>query len=65
MGNRLRMIRKTKGLTQKWLSEVSSVPRVCIARYESGKYNIGVKNAVKLASALGVTVDELIGKEAG
>lgn len=62
MVQKLREIRKKRGLTQKKLAELSRVPRICISRYEAGKYHPGLENASKLAAALGVTVDELIGK---
>lgn len=57
-------IRQKRGLTQEQLAAISKVPRICICRYESGKYFPSFSNAVKLAKALGVTVDELI-KKAG
>ena len=58
----LRVIRKQKGLTQAQLSAASGVNRVCIAKYETGISVPSLKTAEKLADALGVTVDELIGK---
>ena len=61
MSNKVRDLRKQKGITQKRLSEISNVPRICIARYEAGN-NIGFANAIKLAAALGVSIEELIGK---
>lgn len=63
MAEKIKKLRKEKGLTQVELSEIAHVPRICIARYESGEHKPGMGNAQKLAAALGVTVDELIGKE--
>jgi len=63
MAENIRVYRKLEGLTQKQLAELSHVPRICIARYEAGKHQPGMENAKKLAAALGVTVDQLIGKE--
>ena len=63
MAEKIRELRKEKGLTQNELAEISHVPRICIARYETGEHQPGMGNAQKIASALGVTVDELIGKE--
>ena len=34
----IREIRQERGLTQDQLAELSRVPRICISRYESGKY---------------------------
>jgi putative transcriptional regulator len=62
LSNRIREIRKERGITQQQLSEMSSVPRVCITRYESGKYRPTLKNAEKLAAALHCTIEELIRK---
>lgn len=65
MKTAFREIRLKRGLTQDQLSALSRVPRICICRYESGKYYPSISNAMKLAKALDVTVDELIGKKAG
>ena len=64
MGERIlvKSLREQRGMTQKQLSEKARVPRICIIRYETGRYKPGMKNAAKLAAALGVTIDELIGK---
>ena len=63
---RLREIRKERGLTQEALSKAAQVNRVNIAKYESGKCAPSLKSAEKIAKALSVTVDELIGeKKAG
>lgn len=62
MGIEIRKLRKERGMTQMELSEKSQVPRICITRYEAGQYKPGIENAKKLAVALGVTVDELIGE---
>ena len=55
------MIREGQKMTQKRLAEVSGVPRICINRYENGIYRPNMENARKLAIALGVTIDELLG----
>ena len=61
MVQRLKILRVMKGYTQQRLSEVSGVPRICIARYESGEYTPSIKNGKLLAAALGCTIDELVG----
>lgn len=58
----LRVIRKQKGLTQAQLSAASGINRVSIAKYETGISVPSLKTAERLADALGVTVDQLIGK---
>jgi transcriptional regulator with XRE-family HTH domain len=62
MVNKLREIRKRKGMTQEALSKAAKINRVNIAKYETGVSSPTLKSAEKLAAALGVTVDELIGK---
>jgi transcriptional regulator with XRE-family HTH domain len=62
MVNKLREIRKKKGMTQEALSKAAKINRVNIAKYETGVSSPTLKSAEKLAAALGVTVDELIGK---
>lgn len=62
---KLREIRKKMGMTQAQLSTASGVNRISIARYETGATSPALCTAQKLAAALGVTVDELIGKGDG
>lgn len=59
----LRCIRQARGMTQKQLAEASGVPRVCIARYESGRHYPSMRNAERIASVLGCAIEELIGGE--
>ena len=60
--SKLAQVRKSKGLTQEKLSELSGIHRVLIARYESGNIKPSVDSLVKLAGALHVPVDDLIEK---
>lgn len=62
MRTAIKEIRIERGLTQEQLAALSSVPRICISRYESGKYYPSMQNAVKLARALSVPVDALLQK---
>ena len=59
----LRQIRKARRLTQQALSQLANVNRINISQYENGVKNPNLATAEKLATALDVTVDELIGKE--
>ena len=63
MVEKLREIRKARGMTQGRLATVTGINRVTIARYETEKISPTLKNAEKIAEALGVTVNELIGNE--
>lgn len=56
----LRVYREYRGLTQVQLSERAKVNRVQIANIEAGKNSGSIVTIRKLASALDVTVDDLI-----
>ena len=58
----LQMIRKQKGINQTRLAQLSGVHRVSIVRYEEGRTTPNARNALKLARALGCTIDELLGE---
>lgn len=64
MTYKLREYRKLRGMTQSELAKAAKIHRVTLARYETGHCVPSVDKAERLAAALGVTVDELIGKEA-
>lgn len=57
----LRALRKAKKLTQKKLSVLADVSQGKICEYEAGKVLPRVDTAIKLAKALGCTLDELMG----
>lgn len=62
---KLREIRKARGWTQQMLSEKSGVNRVLITRIETGSTaEPAISTLIKLANALGVTIDELVDKSA-
>ena len=59
VGLRVKSLRIDKGYDQKRLSELSRVPVPTIQSYEDGTCVMGMENAVKLADALGCTLDRL------
>ena len=61
----LQMIRKQKGISQTRLAQLSGVHRVSIVRYEEGSTTPYARNALKLAGALGCTIDDLLGEKEG
>lgn len=65
MKTKLREIRKSRGLTQAELAEMTEINRVTIARYELGNIKPGAENLVKLIAALQCTADELLQQKAG
>jgi transcriptional regulator with XRE-family HTH domain len=64
IGERLRRIRKTRGLTQVQLAQRSGIMQQVISRYESGHpdgWDMSLRTATKLARGLGVSLDVLAG----
>ena len=60
MVTNLREIRKARGMTQEQLSKASGIHRVTIAKYEALRIDPKMECAERLATALGVTVADLI-----
>lgn len=58
-GERVRELRKEKGLSQEALALASDLDRTYIGGVERGERNISLINIYKIAGALGVTVREL------
>lgn len=56
----LKQVRKSKGITQVELEEKTGISQQMISRYESGDHIPQIDTAVKIADALGVTLDELV-----
>ena len=61
--NNICKIRTEKGLTQAQLAEKLNVQQSMISMIENEERNPSVDVLLKLAAALGVTVDELINKK--
>jgi putative transcriptional regulator len=59
LGNSLKVHRAMRDLTQAELAERAGTTRVTVNAIEGGRMVPSVLLALKLASALGVTVDEL------
>jgi transcriptional regulator with XRE-family HTH domain len=60
-GEKLKKIRRDKGLTQVQLSQISGISSRMIAHYETYVKMPPVNKVKKIAEALGVSADELIG----
>jgi XRE family transcriptional regulator, regulator of sulfur utilization len=56
----LKRLRETRGLSQASLAESSGVPRPTIAHLESGQANPTLSVVLRVAAALGVSVDGLV-----
>lgn len=62
LGDNIRLYRKAAKLTQEKLSECVDVTRLTIARYESGEIVPSASVLSRLADALGVTPNILLGQ---
>ena len=62
IGNRLQSLRKQKGLTQDELADAASLTRGQISKYETDKLVPDLTTIIKLADALDVSVDYLLGR---
>lgn len=62
-GDKIREIRISRGYNQEQLAELASLNRVTIAKYEAGKVEPGAQALSRIADALEVTVDQLLGRE--
>ncbi len=59
-GDKLREIRKQKGLSQEGLALKSGLHRTYISDIERGSRNVSLKNIDKIAKALGLAVKSLL-----
>lgn len=63
LGDRLRLLRKSKGWTQADLAQHAGIERSMVGNYELGLHYPPIPTLIKLASALEITVDRLLGLE--
>jgi len=63
LGERVRDLRRGRGLTLNRLAELSGVSRAMISKLERGEKNPTLVVAAKLAEGLGVTLSRLAGME--
>ena len=59
VGNRVREVRKGKGITQADLAEQVGVARVSILSIEKGRYIPTIETALKISHALDMSLEEL------
>ena len=64
VGQRIARIRKLKGLTQVQLAERIGIERTVIANYEKDRLRIYDEMLARIAIALSVTTDEILGLKA-
>jgi transcriptional regulator with XRE-family HTH domain len=62
IGQRIRRARQSKGWTQAELGFRARLRETTICRYELGHQTPNIKNLSRIADALGVSVDYLLGR---
>ena len=62
--NRIRDIRQARGMTQKELADRLGVNQSMISDYESGKVDLSLTKAVKIADILECDLNDLLGRSA-
>lgn len=60
VGEKIRITRKQKGITQNTLAELTGLAAITIRQYEAGKYIPKIENLCKIASALENSLDEFL-----
>ncbi len=65
MSNRLKKLRKEKGLTQADLAQVLNTNQSQYGKYENEKTNLSIENAKILAEYFGVSIPYLLGLDDG
>lgn len=60
LGNNIRQLREARGLTQQQIAGIAGVPRPTWANLESGAANPTLSVLVKVATALQVSLEELV-----
>jgi len=63
IGERLQLIRRRRGLTQKELGERIGLTREAVASYEAGRSRIMDNTLIDLATVLRVSADKILGLE--
>ena len=63
--NRMRDLRRSKKITMKELGRIVGVSESTISLYETGKHEPDLQTMGRIADALGVSVDELLGRDPG
>ena len=58
VGNRIRYLRKQRGISQKKLAIIAGIDRTYLAGIESGKRNATIISLEKIINALGVSMKD-------
>ena len=61
-GERLREVRQIRDITQEQLAEMADISRVMVGRYETTDQLPALDTLVRIADALGISTDYLLGR---
>jgi transcriptional regulator with XRE-family HTH domain len=64
IGTNIRLFRKQKGLTQVELAQKINCSQAIVTAYENNRKKPAIDTLSNLADSLGVTIDQIVGKEA-
>jgi transcriptional regulator with XRE-family HTH domain len=64
LGATIRLLRKQKRLTQVELAQKIDCSQAVVTAYENSRKKPAIDTLAKLADSLGVTIDQLVGKDA-
>lgn len=62
IGKMIAELRRDRGINQEQLAELAMLSRVTIAKYESGRVEPGAQALSRIADALEVTTDTILGR---
>jgi len=60
LGNKIRLLRHQKQLTQEQLAELIDLHRTYIGGIERGERNVSLINLIRIAKALNITVSQML-----
>lgn len=60
LGQRVRQLRKNRGLSQEAFADVCGLDRTYIGGIERGERNISIRNLSVIAKGLGISMSELL-----
>jgi DNA-binding XRE family transcriptional regulator len=64
IGTRIKTFRERSGMSRARLAEAAGMSNpACIHKYETGRRTPGILIAIRLADALGMTLDDLFGRK--
>lgn len=62
LAHNLRYLRRKKGMSQQQLAHYAEMPRTTLTHMESGQGNPSLQNLLRVATALGVTLESLLAR---